>query len=509
MSSSLRIHRHVMRSRCTDRSGAASPAALASELADALRAAVPVDRGGVWLIHRLDVQAAVAAGTAARPLADSLAAALVCELDRTLEAGPNGADVRWFPDRAAFLEQWLVDLRTGHAHSHWEYRGFAADSAAAAIRLRAEAEPDHLLQALRRLPTADLDDVIALLAPADAAALVHALASGLDSGRADEIAATAAQLSAAGRLPRDPRRATLLVLVTHGTALGTGDAALARDVSVVLLEVQACPWDQRGALLAALRVGDWATAARLGASAAPTALAGWSPAARAAALRAMSEASATPGAAAPGRGYTRLGGQFLLLPLLAELPLAHATAGWPELDGTSPQVALSALAVVGVLGSDLILADPFFRLATGLPECTLGDLARWTDLVGAARVALITDALDELVHRRADGVRCDLADPELLIPGLPQGARAAVRVASSALLRELAYRLPGMATASVTHLRHNVLALDAHVTVDDERIVVELGHPPLNLLLSLTGMNRRSFTLDATGDRPWLITARL
>jgi hypothetical protein len=205
---------------------------------------------------------------------------------------------------------------------------------------------------------------------------------------------------------------------------------------------------------------------------------------------------------------TRFGGQFLLLPLLAELPLEDATSGWPTLDGTSPHVVLGALATVGVLGTDQILSDAFFRLATGLPACALEALARWTDDVGRAQLATLRGVLDDVLQRRVEGVRADLADQDLLIAALPRQAATAVRVASSALLRELAYRLPGMATASVAHLRRNVFAMDADVTIDDERVVVELGHPPLNLLLSLTGMNRRSVTLKATGNRPWIITSR-
>jgi hypothetical protein len=443
-----------------------------------------------------------------RAIAASLAAGLVRELERTLSAGPRDADVRWYPDRAAFLAQWLVDVRSGQASSHWEYRGFAAGSAAAAIRSRAEAEPDQLLQALRRLTVADLDEIIALLSPADAAAVVHSLACGPGSAGVGDLASTAASLFLAGRLPRDPRRATLLVLVAHGTSSGPGDAALARDITHVLLDVQTCPWRDRGALLAALRDGDWATATRLGATAAATVLAHWPATARGEVLDEMRHASATRDTAMSERSYTRCGGQFLLLPLLAELPLADATSGWPALDGTGPDAVLGGLAMVGVLGSDLVLTDRCFRLATGLPECSLQDLARWTDDVGVSRLSTLGSALDEMRQRRADGTGADLADPDLLVAGLPQQTADALRVASSVLLRELAYRLPGMATASVAHLRRNVLALDAHVTVDDERIVVELGHPPLNLLLSFTGMNRRSFTLPATGSRPWIITTR-
>lgn len=506
MPTSLRVHRHTVRVRTARPSSAPSPGAVTGTLTDALRAAAPVNRGGVWLVRHLDVHAAVPADAAARAVAGSLAAALVGELDRTLAQGPGATDVKWYPDRAAFLEQWLLDLRSGRAASQWEYRAFAGDSAGAAVRARAEAEPDAFLTALRRLSATHLDEIVGSLAPADAAAVVSSLAQGSGSADTGELAATAAHLASTGRLPRDPRRATLSLLISHGSSLGPGDAASARDVVLVLLDVQSCPWAQRGALLDALRDGDWGTAARLGATAAVLALAGRPATARAATVEAVRRATSGPEESEPG--HTRFGGQFLLFPVLAELPFAAATGEWPALAGAPAPAVMSALAVAGVLGTDVVLADRFLRLATGLPECRSADLARWTEQVGAARFTELTTVFSGVRQERAAAVQRDLADPDLLVSGLPQDAAGAVRVASSALLRELAHRLPGMAEASAGHLRRNVLATDAQVSVDPDRIVVALGHPPLNLLLSLTGMNRRSYLLPATGRRPWMITSR-
>jgi hypothetical protein len=109
-------------------------------------------------------------------------------------------------------------------------------------------------------------------------------------------------------------------------------------------------------------------------------------------------------------------------------------------------------------------------------------------------------------------VPIDLADESLLLSGLLSGllggvAAEAVRVASSALLREFVYRLAGMATASAEYLRRNVFVLDAELTREPERIAVELGHPPLDVLLSMAGLNRGSFTLPATGDVAWVLTS--
>jgi len=82
-----------------------------------------------------------------------LASALVRALDVTLSAGAQGEDVRWFADRAAFLEQWLIDLLGGRVNGRWEYRAFAAADRSIAVRTRAEDEPDDLVRALQ--PIAD------------------------------------------------------------------------------------------------------------------------------------------------------------------------------------------------------------------------------------------------------------------------------------------------------------------------------------------------------------------
>ena len=81
-----------------------------------------------------------------------------------------------------------------------------------------------------------------------------------------------------------------------------------------------------------------------------------------------------------------------------------------------------------------------------------------------------------------------------------------VAEASHTLLRALARRLPGFADASAGYLWENVLACSASVQIEPARFVVRLSNPPLGVLLSLTGLNRTRFRLDATGDAEWCLT---
>ena len=249
----------------------------------------------------------------------------------------------------------------------------------------------------------------------------------------------------------------------------------------------------------ALIIGDWTTVD----PAVVAALSGWPGPERADLIERLTATTDER----VGADRTAYGGLFLLLPLLAELPLSAATDGWPDLGPASARSMLGALTVLGVMGSDRsagVLADRWFQLALGLPPLDLAELTRWTDDVGPIRLAKLPAAFDDVLRRRPAS---DSSDPDLIIAGLPEPAANLIRIAATALLRELSYRLPGMAEASAAHLRRNVLAFDAVVTPETERFVVELGHPPLNLLLSLTGMNRRTFYLPATGGRPWILTS--
>lgn len=539
---SLLVHRHLLRIRATPQTRTVPPEALAGDLAtvlaETLRAADP-GRSGLWCIRRLDVRLAVSAAAGRREVAHSLARALLKELDRVTAQGATDPDVLWFRDRAAFLARWVADLARGRTDGRWEYRRLAVPGAgaggSAAVAARATEEPEALLLALRRLPPNDLDALVGTLTPGDAATTVHALAVAPAGAQEDAVVAARVTrgLLESGRLPTDQRRATLAVLVSGNGEPGAVAAAHARDLVAVAFALRACGLRQRDLLVRTLVTGDWAGVARLGGEEMAAALASWPEAERVAAVDALTdlepaaprdeatEANAADGAQdEPQRAHTELGAIFLLLPLLAGLPFATATEDWPSLAGAPADAGLALLAIMGVLGEDrapAVLVDPWLRLALGLPEPGGGAdfdaeaVADWIADVGPLRLDTIREAFAAVLVWREQAAAADLADPSLLVAGLLDPAAAAdVRVASCALLRELASRLPGMTNAGAQHLRTDVLALDAHLTIEatvPRRIVVELGHAPLGILLSISGLDRGTFTLGATGDLEWVLTS--
>lgn len=472
---------------------------------------------GLWFLDRVDARVCVQDDLGGRSGVDLLAREIARAVRAVLD-GERGQDgVRWFPDRVTYLVHWVTDLSTGHAREHWEYAQLGTGDFSPVLRERAEAEPGALLAALRSVPDAELDRMLLLLTPADAAAIVHAVAIG--TGATDRVALVrgAAQLSRAGRLPSDSRRATLAVLL-HAAGPDDppepGSAAAARDLGLLCAALRECDPARRGGLLTATRSADADALAALGHGALAAALAAWSDADRNAALAALAPAAAANTGPDPER--TPLGGLFLLLPLVAELPLAQATAGWPDASGgdTAPgadAAALTgALAIGAVLGVGIdVLADQWVRLALGLPPDIARHAVAWSNRLTVAESDRFTERFAAAVEYRELALTGDLTEPSLLLdPPLSPHVARAVRVAAGVLARELSHRLPGQARAGLGHLRRNVLAGSATVRADDAEIVVELDAPPLAVLLSLTGMNRRRFTLPATGDRPWVLTQR-
>jgi hypothetical protein len=88
----------------------------------------------------------------------------------------------------------------------------------------------------------------------------------------------------------------------------------------------------------------------------------------------------------------------------------------------------------------------------------------------------------------------------------PPAVRDLVMIAAQTLGRELAWRLPGFSTATLPYLWDNFLSFAAEISFEPRQIVVQVGDPPLHLVLTLTGLNRRHFHLDATGEREWVLT---
>jgi hypothetical protein len=465
-------------------------AALEEELGAPLeRALSTLDADGYWLIRRLAVRAGVGAEWTTAQMAATVAGAIGDAVRQRVRRGREEGDVLWFPDREAFVADFLLDLARGRAGGRWEYDEFAPlpEWPDAAIALAA-AEPAVLQAALARLGPAGLEEVADLV-------------------RGDRLL----EVVDAGGAARAPVLVALRRLRTQGRLTVTGSTGLllaveaVRDRPVTLADVARPALDAAelvrlvarvgGAadeVLAAVAAGRWAgVVAAAGPTDAFLPLVEWPAADRTALAEALSGA---PDMVPEPRLHTRFGGGFLLLPLLPDLwSWSRATEAWPDADGVGAD-RLAELAVLaatsGTARFAAVLQDPLLRLALAIPDDV--NVRAWLD-------GLEPEPFAESVGLRLD----DPVDPWLGTPVLH-----VLAVAATAVLRDLGRRLPGMAGASPAYLWRNVLDVDAWVSLGETDAVVELGRAPLAVLLAMTGLGRADFVVGGAGERRWTLTSR-
>jgi hypothetical protein len=447
------------------------PAAIAGRLDDAARA-LPRYLGAmlaplavetsdaIWLLRSIAVELALDA--AADP--DALAAAWAKYLGRAVLAVLEGdADgLLFFPDRATYLASFLRDLAGGEAWGLWYYESFAGLRmlpAAAALRTALVADPLLGRRALLSLPSWQAVRVLAALGRSEAAIVLQGL-EGPAAEAAPAPAALALPILAAWRevaaFGFDPAPLALgcwLAMVREDPAVvGHGAAVFARALAALrLVVVEGLP----AAAAHSLAAADLPALYRALGPAKAEQLAPLLD--LPVAVRHRLAASAEPEAllASNGPRDTMFGGLFLLLPHLDAAPPA-APAGPPT---EKLQRFLSLAACAGDDAAPAVVLDLVWRDLFGVPA----DLA--------------------------------LADCKAWIAGLPEDAAAAV-------LGGFARTLPGFAAASPGYLRRNFLDCRASVTFGPEAIEVELGRPPLDLVLGIAGLTRERLVLPWFDARP-------
>ena len=492
----LLVERQVVRGRLVGDAAAGERALrvavgehLAADLAD-----LPGLAGGegYWVIRRLALQARVGSGWTSTQVSRALARSVTRGVGTALSDGPDATTVLWFPSHASYLARFLCDLAEHRAAGRWEYAGLVDPGASPAEALDglAAERPGQVGEALLELTRAEAELVVEGLAP--------------DQGRLLQlVAGQPAQPGRVGPVLRSLRR-----LLTEGRSVGALllAVAAARDHECSLAQVadparaaaDAVAVVRAGGELAAasLRAGRWGDLARHGDGF--LGVVGWSVEQRAELTAAVTE----PAPRASGeRAHTAFGGAFLLLRFLDDLwDWAEATRGWPAVGGFPPAGPGRLVCVAVALGEERCAAatrDPLLRRLLGVPEEL--DLGRWLASVPRHRAR----SFDEVAAHPGEAAAVALPSP------FSGPAAGSLGRAARLALQSLGRRLPGMAGSSPTYLRRNVLDLDAWVELEDREVVVELGDPPLAVLVSMAGLNRGSFVLsDAEGVRWTLTTSR-
>jgi len=439
-------------------------------LAGALDACLARHAGEVIRIRQLHVAVAIDVARHPDEAAPAYASSLARHIVDAIDDG--GPDVVRFPDRVAYHAAFAVALAAGDAHARWvfdEFDGLASLPAAAALRTLFEERP------------ADAWPLLALLARETA---VFALLEGGEGLRVLDVligeATVADAASAAPALPPSsvlacPAAAVLERLAraaASGSALDEGLVAAA--LAGAIATRPGTPWatSSSGASRTALehRLRERSPEARAAARAAATS-------ARRASHLSQDEFALfedTPCAAA---------GLVLLLDELGDW-----TSALP--DAPRGAFALAALAAAApAADAPRLWHDACWRALFGVEAAFgLDELAALLNDIHAQAVVDAAAAFGVEEPRDDDAAALDTP----LLHGLPAAWRTLVATAAQYAWRRVAWRVPGMAGASIGYLRRNLLGGDGSAClVDDDHWHWRVPRAPLHVLLAMTTLAAR------------------
>lgn len=350
--------------------------------------------GGIWLINNLELKVDVNASWGPEQLTRMWASQIARSLATTVQGGRDSENVVWFPDRAAYLARFLVDVADGHAWSKWYYEAFEGLKVlpvSATLRTAICEHPATGREALHQLAADELKRVLRALTAHDAHRILDSFTGDATAG--EEFRCFQAAWSAWGAVDGagdEWRNALGLYLATNRDRGDVGGLPL-RAAVLALLRLARClvggSPSEGVKLLAALTGGDKA-ALYIAAGATNTEV-------LAPLLRCPSEWVQEVGQAlvrgtgppvddievSPSLRYTSFGGLFLLLPLVDELPLEEVTCSWLDADEVSAAAIVRFLLLIKCCGqprAQRVFYDPLIRDLLGIPPSFSPEvLARW------------------------------------------------------------------------------------------------------------------------------------
>jgi hypothetical protein len=472
------------------------------------------EKSGVWLIRELEIDLDVDAGWDEERIAERWAEEIA---RRLLGASPTeDPGTIFFPDEAAYLARFAVDLASGRAWHAWYYgrfSGLRALAASAALRTALERDPGRGTSALARLEPEELETVLVCLSDADSDRLLDAF-TGID---ASPPAATATKeaLEACLEAWRFPRRllsenGEALIHFIHSiqkrpdSGMYAVRARASRALTRMVRMLDRDAYSGNAPAVRAPRDGDlrwlheWLEKTD-GDALEPlfTAEPEWIRHAARSLNRVPVSDSASPRS-------TPFGGAFLLLPDIASIPLAEGVTTWPTLNGVHAFTVMRFLILAMCFGYERAhhaFKDPLLRdLMSVPPSLTLEDVAYW-------KLPADADAMAEPVGL-PDTWQADITpipvDEFIGVPTAISGSSPFSRFltpAARCVYGAFARRLSGFSHSSPAYLFKNFLDFSAELEDQSDRRLVRLGRAPLALILSMTGLNRQTYRLDWLDER--------
>jgi hypothetical protein len=499
---------------------------LQSDLAPACdRIAAPLCQDSdtsVWFIRRLVVNLAVDASADTRRMTEAWAGQLVRALERQLRLGDDGVEALRFPNRTAWIAQFLCDLADGVAWSKWYYRGFDGLrflAASAAMREAISREPQTGEAALRQLAgDSRLRKVLSAVSNTDCRAIWRVFRE--QDAREEADALTTDHLRTAARAWQNIRtlepnhRASLELFFALPSAPQRARPALRQGIETLLALVRALNSTQGEQLLLTLESGEMRSFVSLageGVEFLAVLLARDRGAVREVVCELRSWKAGPTSSPTPGTaeiGFTPFGGIFLLLPHFAEIGLTEPAEVLPEFEDKPPLALTRFLVMLKCLGganASHAFFDPVLRELAGVsPDLEVASLRAWAKQI-TRKSAVEFHQRRKVLRSAYESTKAD--DPEIPQPSdgdlnylnlanLLRGARSidsALSAIAHDVLRAFAHHLPGFSRSSAAFLHANFLDVRATVGRKPECWQVRVTRAPLHIVPAMICDTQNNF----------------
>ncbi|HTX91835.1 MAG TPA: hypothetical protein VMC09_11540 [Anaerolineales bacterium] len=416
---------------------------------------------GLWFIRDLEIELDINAAWDDDLVADLWAGKILRQL-MECSTGSTPAKAIFFPDPAAYRSHFLMDLAAGRAWGVWYYQqfdGLRALPTSTAICTALAEDPDLGVAALALLEPEELEKILAALSETDARRLLaaYAAASEDDSHQPGDRAL----FELCWQAWQVPRRSLAEAgeIIFH-LVLAIRRGAASRPLAPLIRVFQALSRLSRllrhldgqsaGRVLSVLSGGDpaslYTTTGRADGEALQPLLGAepeW--------IWQVGQALGGPGSVSTIEAgtladeevvgtavrYTSLGGAFLLLPSLAELPLARLTRDWAGLKGLPAVTLLRFLVLADSLGGvhvERAWMDPLLRdLLLLPPSFSAEDLSAWTKSIPPRKwMGFVRQLADWQAEAGFS------ANPRLALTPLPKTSRLLILDVSRNLWRAVA-----------------------------------------------------------------------
>ena len=333
----------------------------------------------IWLIRELRFESTVNIAWETDQLSRAMTSRLARAFDANLQGDSDDGNVRYFPNRAAYLSSFLTDLAAGSAWSQWYYESFHGLKMlpiSAALRTAICDDPKTGKESLSQLTNDELKKIVRALTPQDACGVVETFADHLERG--DDASCCQKVWNEWEKNVTDPsvfgdewQRVLYLSIRAGHDQEGIDLEPTARALVRLHHRLINGSVESGHRLVYALTHGQLSALYMVAGASSAEIL---SPLMRCppewvidvadsimTQIRGQSNSIVTN---STGRRDTGFGGVFLLLPLLDELPLAEATRDWPHSDAAAAISLVRFLLLVKCCGEERarhMFYDPVMR----------------------------------------------------------------------------------------------------------------------------------------------------